>query len=100
MGGKKQIVIVFSPLELEWRTKIKKAARIDLTAMQLGVHSVRNILNGQCLLVFGTSEAWLLNDKWRNMLTFPEKLGIEMHCGRSLHDRQMISTMGELNSSD
>lgn len=100
MGGKKEIPIVFSPLELEWRTTIKKAARIDLTAMQLGVHSERDILNGQCLLVFGTPEAWLLNDKWRNMLMFPEKLGIETHCRRSLYDRQMISTMGKLNSSD
>ena len=40
--------------------QIKEAAKLDLTAMQLGVHDDRDILNGQCSLVFGTPEAWIL----------------------------------------
>ena len=40
--------------------QIKEAAKLDLTAMQLGLHNNGDILNGQCSLVFGTPEAWIL----------------------------------------
>ena len=40
--------------------QIKEAAKLDLMAMQLGVHNDGDVLNRQCSLVFGTPEAWIL----------------------------------------
>ncbi|XP_049901830.1 ATP-dependent DNA helicase RecQ-like [Epinephelus moara] len=77
MGLTKRLLVIISPLLALMEDQIKEAAKLYLTAMQLGVHDDRDILNGQCSLVFGTPEAWLLNDKWRNMLSseiYREKL--------------------------
>ena len=38
-----------------------------MSAAQLGVHE--DILDGRFSLVFGSPESWLLNPKWRRMLT-------------------------------
>ena len=68
MGMDEKILIVISPLLALMDNQIKEAAKFDLTALQIGVHNDSDIMNGQCSLVFGTPEAWILNDKWRNML--------------------------------
>ncbi|KAM4542739.1 uncharacterized protein PAE49_019234 [Odontesthes bonariensis] len=36
--------------------------------MQLGVDNPANIRRGHCQLLFGSPEAWLLQNKWRDML--------------------------------
>ena len=41
-----------------------------MEAAKLGMHCSweDDILNGRCSLVFGSPEAWLMNEKWRQML--------------------------------
>lgn len=66
--GMDKLLIIISPLLALMDDQVKEAAKFGLTALQIGVHNDSDILNGKCSLVFGTPEAWLLNDKWRNML--------------------------------
>ena len=68
MGLGKKILIVISPLIALMEDQVKEAAKLELVAMQLGVHDDKQILNGECSLVFGTPEAWILREKWRDML--------------------------------
>ena len=77
MGMGEKIVIIISPLLALMDDQVKEAAKFGLTALQIGEANDNNILNGQCSLVFGTPEAWILGDKWRNMLNsdiYREKL--------------------------
>ena len=68
MGLGEKMLIIISPLLALMEDQIKEAARFGLTAMQLGVHDDSDISNGQCSLVFGTPEAWILKEKYRDML--------------------------------
>ncbi|KAL1268431.1 hypothetical protein QQF64_033794 [Cirrhinus molitorella] len=63
------IVVVISPLLALMEDQIKEAEKLGVTAGQLGVHDDRDILEGRFSLVFGSPESWLLNSKWRRMLT-------------------------------
>ena len=77
MGRERPIVIVISPLVALMEDQIKEAAKFGVTALQLGHHCDADILNARCSLVFGSPEAWLNTDKWRNMLgskTYQERL--------------------------
>ena len=46
-----------------------KPEELGVSAAQLGVHEDQDILDGRFSLVFGSPESWLLNPKWRRMLT-------------------------------
>ena len=48
--------------------QIREASKLGITALQIGVHPDRDIIQGRCQLVFGSPEAWLKNEKWTNML--------------------------------
>ena len=66
------IVIIVSPLIALMDDQIKEASKLGIVAMKLGdVGSENDIQQGHCQLVFGSPEAWLLNDKWLNMLESP-----------------------------
>ncbi|CAB1428454.1 unnamed protein product [Pleuronectes platessa] len=41
---------------------------MGITAMPLAVHDEVDITSGHCQFLFGSSESWLLNKKWRDML--------------------------------
>ncbi|XP_063076266.1 ATP-dependent DNA helicase RecQ-like [Engraulis encrasicolus] len=62
------MVVVVSPLLALMEDQVKEASNFGLTAMQLGVDNPANIRRGQCQLVFGSPEAWVLQNKWRDML--------------------------------
>ena len=68
MGQEKPIIIVVSPLVALMEDQIKEAAKFGVTALQLGVHCERDIMDGNCSIVFGSPEAWLTTEKWRTML--------------------------------
>ncbi len=55
------------PIDALIDDQIKEAWKQSVTAMQLGDNA--DIFHGRCQLVFGSSESWLLNKKWRNMLS-------------------------------
>ncbi|KAK2917148.1 hypothetical protein Q8A67_001522 [Cirrhinus molitorella] len=63
------IVVIVSPLLALMEDQIKEAEKLGVTAGQLGVHDERDILEGRFSLAFGSPESWLLNSKWRRMLT-------------------------------
>ncbi|XP_019624894.1 PREDICTED: ATP-dependent DNA helicase Q-like SIM isoform X1 [Branchiostoma belcheri] len=67
-GVENPIVIVVSPLVALMEDQVKEAAKLGITAAQLGGTSDNRILSGSVQLVFGSPESWILNDKWRTML--------------------------------
>ena len=69
MGMPGRILIVICPLLALMEDQIKEAAKLDVTAMQIGVDNDSEILSGKGSLVFGTPEAWILQNQWRNMLS-------------------------------
>lgn len=79
-------------------SQTKEAVKLDLTVMQLVVHSNRDILNSQCLLCFRHPQTWLLNNKWRNMLN--SKTDREKLFGIVVDEGHMAYTTGSLNCSD
>ena len=62
------LFIVISPLNALMEDQIWEASMLGITAMKIGEHPDRDIMEGRCHLVFGSPEAWLLNDKWTTML--------------------------------
>ena len=67
--SKTPVVIVISPLNALMEEHVREANSLGLTAFQLGVHSDQDILSGRGQLIFGSPELWLLNPKWRGMLS-------------------------------
>ena len=63
------LLIVVSPLLALMQDQIREANRLGLTAFQLGVHAESDILSGRGQLIFGSPEQWMLNKKWRDMLS-------------------------------
>lgn len=63
------IVVVVSPLLALMEDQIMEAGKLGVSAAQLGVHEEQDILDGRFSLVFGSPESWLLNSKWRRMLS-------------------------------
>uniref|UniRef100_A0A8C6U030 DNA 3'-5' helicase n=1 Tax=Neogobius melanostomus TaxID=47308 RepID=A0A8C6U030_9GOBI len=63
------VVVVVSPLVALMEQQVKEASKLGVTAMQLGENSDKEIFSGQAQLLFGSPEAWLLNDKWRCLLS-------------------------------
>ena len=64
------ILIVVSPLVALIADQIKEATKLGLKALQLSDNAAHeDIMHGRCQLVFGSPESWLLNDKWRKMLS-------------------------------
>ncbi|XP_039661799.1 Werner syndrome ATP-dependent helicase-like isoform X5 [Perca fluviatilis] len=51
------------------KDQIKEAGKLEVSATQLGGMNDTDILHGRFQLVFGSPESWLLNEKWRNMLS-------------------------------
>ncbi|XP_077061923.1 putative ATP-dependent DNA helicase Q1 [Siphateles boraxobius] len=49
--------------------QIREAGKLGVSAMQLGGINDTDILHGRIQLVFGSPESWLLNEKWRDMLS-------------------------------
>ncbi len=66
-SGKVIIVIVY-PLVALVDDQVKEAAKLGLCPAQLGVHNDREIMEGNFSLIYGSSESWILNPKWRAML--------------------------------
>ncbi len=48
---------------------VNEAAKLGLCAAQLGVHNDPEIMEGNYSLIFGRTESWILNPKWRVMLS-------------------------------
>ncbi len=60
--------MIVSPLVALMDDQVKEAAKLGLCAAKLGVHNDREIMEGNFSLIFGSSESWILNPKWRAML--------------------------------
>ena len=69
MGRPGAIIMVVSPLLALMEDQRKEAAKLGLVALQLGVSKEDDIINGRCSLIFGSPEAWLLNERWRQLLS-------------------------------
>ncbi|XP_015797640.2 probable ATP-dependent DNA helicase RecS [Nothobranchius furzeri] len=63
------LVVIVSPLIALMEDQVKEASKLGLTAMQLGVHTLKDIRKANCQLIFGSPEAWLMQSKWREMLS-------------------------------
>ena len=61
------VFIVVSPLIALMEDQIREASKLGITAMQIGVHPDRDIMDGRCQLLFASPEAWL-KSKWTAML--------------------------------
>ncbi|KAK7912488.1 hypothetical protein WMY93_012699 [Mugilogobius chulae] len=71
------VVVVVSPLVALMEQQVKEASKLGVTAMQLGVNSEEEIVSASPMLLFGSPESWILNEKWRNLLsTTKDLLGI------------------------
>ena len=66
---KNPIIVVVSPLVALMEDQIREAGKLGVSAMQLGGINDTDILHGRIQLVFGSPESWLLNEKWRDMLS-------------------------------
>ena len=65
------IVIVVSPLVSLMEDQVKYLRSIGVSAVNISSHADNDhskIENGQYSVVFGSPEAWLMNDRWRTML--------------------------------
>lgn len=62
------IVIVVSPLLALMDDQVAEAVKLGITAVKLGDNEDK-VIQGSYQLVFGSPEAWLLNSKWRSMLS-------------------------------
>ncbi len=49
--------------------QVKEAAKLGLCAAQLAMHIDPEIMEGNFSLFFGSPESWILNPKWRAMLS-------------------------------
>lgn len=63
------VVVVVSPLLALIEDQIKEAGIMGITAGQLGISDDQDIINGKFSIVFGSPESWILNSKWRGMLS-------------------------------
>uniref|UniRef100_A0A8C6V406 DNA 3'-5' helicase n=1 Tax=Neogobius melanostomus TaxID=47308 RepID=A0A8C6V406_9GOBI len=62
---KNPVVVVVSPLLALMEQQVTEASKVGVTAMQIGVNTDEEIFSGKAELLFGSPEAWLLNEKWR-----------------------------------
>ncbi|XP_068757874.1 uncharacterized protein [Montipora capricornis] len=65
------IVIVVSPLVSPMENQVKYLRSIGVSAVNISSQTDNDhsrIENGQYSVVFGSPEAWLMNDRWRTML--------------------------------
>ncbi len=65
----KAIIVTVSPLVAFMDNQIKETAKLGLCAAQLGVYNDWEIMEGNFSLIFGSPESWILNPKWRAMLS-------------------------------
>ncbi|XP_048007996.1 ATP-dependent DNA helicase Q1-like [Megalobrama amblycephala] len=71
------VVVMVSPLLALMEQQVMKAFKLGVIAMQLGVNRDEEIFSGKAELLFGSPEAWLLNEKWRRLLfNLKELVGI------------------------
>ncbi|KAK7880511.1 hypothetical protein WMY93_032853 [Mugilogobius chulae] len=49
--------------------QVDEASKLGVSAMQLGVNSEVEIVSSAPMLLFGSPESWLLNEKWRQLLS-------------------------------
>uniref|UniRef100_A0A8C6LNV6 Helicase ATP-binding domain-containing protein n=1 Tax=Nothobranchius furzeri TaxID=105023 RepID=A0A8C6LNV6_NOTFU len=63
------LVVIVSLLIALMEDQVKEANKLGLTAMQFGVHTLKDIRKANCQLIFGSPEAWLMQSKWRKMLS-------------------------------
>ena len=66
------IVIVVSPLVSLVEDQVKYLRSIGVSAVNISIQTDNDhsrIENGQYSVVFGSPEAWLMNDRWRTMLS-------------------------------
>ena len=65
------IVVVVSPLVSLMEDQVKYLQRIGVSAANISSQAdddLSRIQNGEYSVVFGSPEAWLMNDQWRTML--------------------------------
>ncbi|XP_066272590.1 ATP-dependent DNA helicase RecQ-like [Branchiostoma lanceolatum] len=112
-GVENPIVIIVSPLVALMEDQVNEAPKFGVSAAQLGKND-EEIMRGNVELVFGGPENWILNDKWRDLLSSPRYrqnlVGIvvdEVHVtykwGQSTKEgspafRESFSRLGELRS--
>ncbi|XP_066285714.1 putative ATP-dependent DNA helicase Q1 [Branchiostoma lanceolatum] len=68
LGRTNPIVIVVSPLVALMEDQVREAAKLGVKAVQLG-NDDEGIMRGDYQLVYGGPERWVLQDKWREMLS-------------------------------
>ena len=64
-------VVVVSPIVSLMDDQVKNLTSLGVSAISISSQSELDVLkveNGEYSLVFGSPEAWLKNDRWRNML--------------------------------
>ncbi|KAI8487974.1 hypothetical protein Bbelb_344220 [Branchiostoma belcheri] len=112
LGRTNPIVIVVSPLVALMEDQVREAAKLGVKAVQLG-NDDEGVINGDYQLVYGGPERFVLQDKWREMLSsavYSERLaGIvvdEVHVTYKWGNgskgkpafREAFSRLGELRS--
>ncbi|XP_078660162.1 putative ATP-dependent DNA helicase Q1, partial [Branchiostoma floridae x Branchiostoma belcheri] len=112
LGRTNSIVIVVSPLVALMEDQVREAAKLGVKAVQLG-NDDEGVINGDYQLVYGGPERFVLQDKWREMLSsavYSERLaGIvvdEVHVTYKWGNgskgkpafREAFSRLGELRS--
>ncbi|XP_055053684.2 ATP-dependent DNA helicase RecQ-like [Misgurnus anguillicaudatus] len=63
------LVVVVSPLIALMEDQLKEATKFGLKAKQLCKGDQEDIRSGQCQLVYGSPESWILQKQWRDMLS-------------------------------
>ena len=67
------IVIVVSPLINLIQDQVMQLKKLDITAINISAvdneEEKKDVEKGKFSVVYGTPEAWLLNERWRSMLT-------------------------------
>uniref|UniRef100_A0A8C6S960 DNA 3'-5' helicase n=1 Tax=Neogobius melanostomus TaxID=47308 RepID=A0A8C6S960_9GOBI len=89
---KNPVVVVVSPLVALMEQQVTEASKVGVTAMQIGVNTDEEIFSGKAELLFGSPEPWLLNEKWRRLLSNQQEL-----VGQSAF-RECFARLGELRS--
>uniref|UniRef100_A0A8C6SVZ0 DNA 3'-5' helicase n=1 Tax=Neogobius melanostomus TaxID=47308 RepID=A0A8C6SVZ0_9GOBI len=87
------IVIIVSPLVALMDDQV--AVKLGISAVKLGEND-EEVLNGNYHLVFGSPESWLLNLKWRSMLS--SKVYQDNLAGVVVNEVHSFAKIGELHS--
>ncbi|XP_066282740.1 uncharacterized protein [Branchiostoma lanceolatum] len=68
LGKAKPVVVVVSPLVSLMEDQIREASKLGVTATQLGLDD-EGVVQGKYMLVFGGPERWVMQEKWREVLS-------------------------------